>query len=267
MKLNTIHNECCLNTLKRLPDNSIDLTITSPPYNMNLRIRNKQYCSRQIIKERTTKYTNFSDNLPIEEYNSFHTNVINELLRVSNLIFYNIQIVTGSKRSVFKMIGDYSDYLKDVIVWDKGKAEPSISQGVLNRRTELILVFEKENAISRKFNSAVFNRGTLEDIWMIQSPKSELKNHKAIFPEELVCKILSNFSNKNDIIYDPFAGTGTTAVVCKKMNRNFIGSEINNNYIDIAMQRLETNKLQPINDNYKNYRQSVLDLETNTISN
>ena len=93
MKLNTIYNECCLNTLKRLPDNSIDLTITSPPYNMNLRIRNKQYCSRQIIKERTTKYTNFSDNLPIEEYNSFHTNVINELLRVSNLIFYNIQIV------------------------------------------------------------------------------------------------------------------------------------------------------------------------------
>ena len=50
------------------------------------------------------------------------------------------------------------------------------------------------------------------------------------------------------------------------MNRNFIGSEINNNYIDIAMQRLETNKLQPINDNYKNYRQSVLELETNTIT-
>ena len=118
------------------------LTITSPPYNMNLRIRNGQYCSREIKKELTTKYKNFSDNLPIDEYNSFHSKVLSELLRVSQLIFYNIQIVTGSKKSIFKMIGDYSGYLKDIVIWDKGKAEPSIQEGVLNRRTELILIFD-----------------------------------------------------------------------------------------------------------------------------
>ncbi len=260
MKINYLYNECCLTTLKKIPDNFIKTTITSPPYNLNLRIRNKKYCSREIIDETGgSKYSDFSDNLPVDEYYNFHTKVIDELLRVSNLIFYNVAIVTGSKRSVFKMIGEYSDYLKEVIVWDKGRAEPSIQKGVLNRRTELIFVFEKENAISRQFKSASFDKGTLEDIWLIQRQKSDYKGHKAIFPEQLVSNILTNFSEENDIIYDPFVGTGTTALVCKKMNRRFIGSEINKEYIEIANQRLKTGKLKPIDDNNKKYTQSVLD--------
>ena len=66
MKINYIYNECCLDTLNRLDDNSIDTVITSPPYNMNLRVRNNQYCSRQITKELTTKYDGFTDNLNID---------------------------------------------------------------------------------------------------------------------------------------------------------------------------------------------------------
>ena len=151
MKLNKIYQEDCLSTLKKMKDDSVDVVITSPPYNMNLRIRNGKYCSRQIVKEISTKYTEFSDNLPIEEYNEFHTNVLKELLRVSDLIFYNIQIVTGSKRSIFKMIGEFSENLKEIIVWDKGNGQPAMQQQVLNRRTELILVFEKDYPISRQF--------------------------------------------------------------------------------------------------------------------
>ena len=63
MRINNIYNECCLNTLKSFKDNSINCVITSPPYNMNLRIRNGEYCSRQIVRELTTKYNNFDDNL------------------------------------------------------------------------------------------------------------------------------------------------------------------------------------------------------------
>jgi len=144
IEVNKIFNESCLETLKRIPDNFIQAVITSPPYNMNLRIRKGEYCSRQIVKEISTKYDGFADNMPIEEYNRFHTEVLKELLRVSNLVFYNIQIVTGSKRSIFKMIGEFSEKLKDIIVWDKKHAEPSIQSQVLNRRTELILVFEND---------------------------------------------------------------------------------------------------------------------------
>ena len=113
IEFNKIYNESCLTTLSNMKDNSIDVVITSPPYNMNLRIRKGEYCSRQIVKEISTKYEGFADNLPIEEYNKFHSDVLKELLRVSNLVFYNVQIVTGSKRSIFKMIpAEYPHFVR-----------------------------------------------------------------------------------------------------------------------------------------------------------
>ena len=93
---------------------------------------------------------------------------------------------------------------------------------------------------------------------MIPSGKSQLKDHKAIFPEKLVYKILANFTKEKDIIYDPFMGCGSTAVVCKKMNRFFIGSEVNKEYVDIAIQRLHTDKLEKLDPNHKKYIQPNL---------
>jgi len=239
MKKDYIYNEDCIKTLKRMEDNSVDCVITSPPYNMNLRIRNGKYCSRQIVKELSTKYDGFSDNLPIEEYYEFHSSVMRELLRVSKVVFYNIQIVTGSKRSIFKMIGKFNENLKDIIVWDKGVAQPAMQKQVLNRRTELILVFESDYPISRQFRYANFERGTLSDIWEIKRGKKISKDHGAVFPEELVEKIIENFTKEGDVIYDPFMGTGTTAVVSKKMNRKYIGSELSKSYIEVSEQRLK----------------------------
>ena len=154
-------------TLKKIDDNSIDCVVTSPPYNMNLRIRNGEYCSRQIVKEFSTKYENFSDNLPIDEFYDLHKGIISELLRTSKLVFYNIQIVTGSKRAFFKIIGKFNEYLKDIIIWDKGYAQPAMQKQVLNRRSELILVFDSQYPISRQFKDAVFERGKLDDVWQI----------------------------------------------------------------------------------------------------
>ena len=239
IEINKIYKESCLETLKKTPDNFIDIVITSPPYNMNLRIRNGQYCSRQIVKELTTKYQNFADNLPIDEYFEFHKSVINELLRTSKIIFYNIQIVTGSKRAFFRIMGEFHKALKDIYIWDKKVAEPAIRDKVLNRRTELILVFDREDGISRRFRKANFNRGTLEDIWQIGREKKKNKEHGAVFPQELVHHILKNFSDEGDLVYDPFIGTGTTAYVAKLMKRNYLGSEIDKDYHNFATKRLK----------------------------
>ena len=239
VKLNKIYNESCLDTLNNMEDNSIDIVITSPPYNMNLRIRNGQYCSRQIVKELSTKYANFDDNLPIEEYFEHHLSVLKELLRVSKVVFYNIQIVTGSKRPIFKIMGELNEFLKDIVIWDKGHGQPAMAERVLNRRTELILIFDKENAISRQFENANFKRGTLDDVWVIDRERKNVEGHGATFPEKLISSILENFSKKKDIIYDPFIGTGTTAVVSKKLGRNFIGSEISKKYYKECNKRLK----------------------------
>ena len=239
IELNKIYKESCLETLKRMKDNSIDSVITSPPYNMNLRIRNGVYCSRQIVKELSTKYANFDDNLPIDEYYELHLSILKELLRVSNMVFYNIQIVTGSKRAIFKIIGELSDYIKDIVIWDKGNGQPAMAERVMNRRTELILIFDKNNAISRQFDVCNFKRGTLDDLWLIKRGKKVSSEHGAVFPEELIYTILENFTKEGNTIYDPFMGTGTTAVVSKKLKRNYIGSEISDEYIKVANKRLK----------------------------
>jgi DNA (cytosine-5-)-methyltransferase len=239
IEVNKIYNENCIETLRRIPDNFVNLVVTSPPYNMNLRIRNGKYCSRQIVKEFSTKYEGFDDNMPIEEYYDFHLEVLRELLRTSGLIFYNIQIVTGSKRAIFKIIGELSDYLKDIVVWDKGYAQPAMAERVLNRRTELILIFDAKNAISRQFEQGNFARGTLDDIWQIKRGKKITDTHSAVFPEELVKTIIEHFSLPGDLVYDPFMGTGTTAYVARAMGRNFLGSELTEKYFEVANKRLE----------------------------
>lgn len=240
-ELNQIYNEDCLTTMSHLPDGSVDVVITSPPYNMNLRIRNGKYTSRQIVKELSTKYAGFDDNLPIEEYYELHRSILKEALRIGKVVFYNIAIVTGSKRAWFKLMGEFANELKEIIVWDKGHGQPAIQEQVLNRRTELLLVFDSENAISRQFKDAQFQRGTLEDIWQIKRATNTNKEiyHGATFPEELVATIITNFCEEGDVVYDPFLGTGTTCVVAKQMKRQFIGSEIDKDYFGLSIQRIK----------------------------
>jgi site-specific DNA-methyltransferase (adenine-specific) len=239
LALNRIYNENCLDTMKKMPDKLVDLVVSSPPYNMNLRIRNGKYCSRQLIKEFSSKYVGFDDNMPIEQYYEFHSTVLNELLRIASIVFYNVQIVTGSKRAWFKIIGDNYDRLKDIIIWDKGHAQPAMQQAVLSRQSELILIFEApERAVSRQFQTCNFERGTLNDVWQIKRDRKIASNHGATFPEALVERIILNFSNEGGLIYDPFMGTGTTAKVALDHGRNFIGSEISAEYCAIADTRI-----------------------------
>ena len=251
--MNEIFNESCLDTMSRMKDNSVDVVITSPPYNMRLEVRKGKYLHkpRERPAHFNRKYVGFDDHLPLEEYNKFHTKVLEELLRVSNLVFYNVSIVTGSKRSVFRMIGDFRDKLKDIIIWDKGVGQPAMQPGVLNRRTELILIFENENPIGRTFSSATFKRGTLDDLWLVRKmsgfvSKEEKgkKYHGATFPESLVEKILVHFTKEKCIIYDPFLGSGTSCVVAKRMGRQWIGSEIDKDYFEFAQKRIDSVKEQ-----------------------
>jgi len=240
---NTIIQGDSLENLRLIADKSIDHVITSPPYNMNLRISKGKYISRQVLKEEfSTKYNTFTDNLPIEEFYEYHKKVIEQLLRVTkNQIFYNISIVTGSKRAFFKLIGVFSDNLKEIIYWDKQKEQPAMQAGVINRRTELILVFDSDNPISRMFNNANFERGTFSDLLKI-SPDIH-KEHKASFPLDLVKTILDNFTKEGDLILDPFMGTGTVAIASKSCNRRFIGIEIDPFYVELANNRLKNIQL------------------------
>lgn len=231
-------NSDCIEYLKSVPRESFDICLTSPPYNMNLRIRNGKHCSRQIVKEISTKYTGFSDNLSMDELFVFNCNVIDELLRVSKINFYNIQFLTGNKSAFFRIMGKYHDRIKEVIIWDKINAQPSISERTLNSQFEVLLVLEGE-AISRRFKKANFTKGTLSNVLRIPRGKKYCPTHGASFPIELADTIISNFSNIGDRVLDPFMGTGTTGASSLSLGRSFVGVEIDKGYFELSKERLE----------------------------
>ena len=234
----------CTQLLPKIPSNSVDCTFTSPPYNMNLRIMGGKFCKRTMYEKgavRNTKYVETSDCLSMDEYYEFNVAVIDQLLRVSKLTFYNVQFLTGNKSALYKIIGKYSNNIKEFIVWDKINGQPAIGDSVLNSVFEVILVFApQEDAISRQFKVANFERGTLDNIIRTKHSQSKTKTHGATFPRSLTKLIVGNFSNKGDIILDPFMGTGTTGVVAKSMGRRFIGIECDKSYYDFATNQIDS---------------------------
>ena len=230
----------CLEKMKIIATKSCTLGITSPPYNMNLRVRNGKHCSRQIVKEISTKYENYPDNLTMEQYYQLNVSVVTEMLRICDLVFYNVQFLTGNKSALFRLIGHFNENIKEFIIWDKINAQPAIGSGVLNSRFEVLIVFsDKDNAITRQFKQAKFGRGELQNLWQIKRGKKIHNSHGAVFPLELVNTIIESFSEQGDHILDPFMGTGTTGVACVNTNRNFIGIEKDDKYFEIAEKRIK----------------------------
>lgn len=241
-KNTTIIHGDCTQVIKEFQDGSFDAVITSPPYNMRTRIRNGQYTKREKTDHFSKKYSEFSDDLPIEEYYELHKSLIKEMLRVAKTVFINTQLVTGSKEAWLRLIGEYATSIKDVFIWDKGHGQPAMHEGVANRGYELILILEANATAGRMFSNSTFARGEMQDVWRLgKGGSGGVKGHSATFPESLVAKIINNF--KCETILDPFMGTGTTLVAASKLGKKATGIEISDRYCQIAAERISTNEL------------------------
>jgi site-specific DNA-methyltransferase (adenine-specific) len=183
-----------------------------------------------------------TDALPMIEYFNWQKKVIDEMMRVTKgLVFYNIQMITGNKVALMMLLGHFAEQVKEIIIWDKKHSEPAMSERVLNSEWEFIIVFDKNNAIARQFDIANFKRGELSNMFRIKKNASNdlSEIHSAAFPRPLPYRLIEYFTNNGDTIYDPFIGTGTTALCCIELERNFLGSEINNQYFKLANRRIK----------------------------
>jgi len=228
----------CREILPQLTER-VDLVFTSPPYNMRTRIRDGEYTEREHSDHFSKKYTEFEDAMPIEDYYNFHKVILSEMLRMSQLVFVNIQIVTGSKEAWFRLIGDFHLFIKDVIVWDKGEGQPAMHDSVINRSYELILAMESNAKAGRAFSRRYFARGEMPDMWRFgRGGDRGVNGHGAVFPVEVAAKAILGWTRADSTILDPFLGSGTTAVACKQLGRKCIGIEISERYLEIAVRRL-----------------------------
>ena len=245
LETNKIYNRDCLEGLKELPNNSVDMVLTSPPYNMRTRVRNGMYTTREKSEHFSKKYRYFGDDLPIEEYYQFHKDVLTELLRVSKIVCYNYQIVTGSKEAFFKLLGDFSDKIKDVIIWNKG-GQPAMHDKVLNSCYEFVVILESDDKKGRVINNSYFGRGMQNNVISGFHKQNNISGHGACFPIDFAKKLITLFSKEGDLVLDPFMGSGTTAVAAKGLGRKYIGFEISEEYVKFAEERLKKEVDEPV---------------------
>lgn len=170
IELNKIYNEDCLEGMKRIPDGSVDLVVTSPPYNFCLRVCGDKYIHRTKGERMSglliNKYENdFNDSLDMDVYYQWSCNCIDEMLRVCRgPIFYNIQMITGNKQALLKLMGRYATNIRDILIWDKMTAEPAMHSGCLNSEYEWIIAFENKDCKGRMFDTMQADRGTLSNV-------------------------------------------------------------------------------------------------------
>lgn len=244
-QINLIKGDC-LEVMKQMIDQNkkVDAIITSPPYNLALRVHRGRYFRSGHWKKEpdsfSRKYNNYTDDLYMEDYFKFQDEFIQKALSLTDLMFYNTQLVTGNKVALLKLMGKYANKIKEIIIWDKSYGQPAVQKGVMNSQFEFIIVFQNSKPFNRAFDVANFSKSQETNVWNI---KRERNPHiKAGFPTQLVERILNNFTKENWLIMDPFMGSGTTGVSCVKCGRGFIGIEIDENMYEVAKERIENEK-------------------------
>ena len=232
--------------MKELPNNSIHLMITSPPYN--------------VTKE-------YDEDLSLDEYLTMLKRVFAETYRV---------LVNGGRACINianlgrKPYIPLSDYVSKImieigynmrgeIIWNKAASAgsstawgswQSASNPTLRDVHEYILVFSKgDYKRNLKNHQKEYKKNTIsrdnfmewtKSIWSMGTESAKKIGHPAPFPVELPRRLIELYSFTNDIILDPFMGSGTTAVAALRLERNFIGYDINDDYIQIAKNRIAT---------------------------
>ncbi len=312
MEVNKIYNEDCLVGLKKLEDNSIDLIITDPPYNIGKDFANDsideeeylKWCKNwisecvRVLKVGGAFYLTLGWQCVAEIKQIFNKE---EFMRLKNwIIWYRFDGWKGDKgfaqshehilyyikdnvppfdltefgkhitekrkeagyKTVDKLMEDMglyklvnrksgkSGYFSGAGFVESGKKKPTLQEMVkLNKLLELDKKYQIDiKSVDKKKYNVLFNKcDACDDVWL--NPKSERKRlgHPTQKPTKLFKRIITVSSNEGDIVLDIFMGSGTTAVSCKELGRNFIGFEVSKDYCEIAKKRLEQNTLTKLN--------------------
>ena len=241
--LNTIIASSCEN-MKDIPNNSLHLMITSPPYNVS-----KEYDNDLSLNE----YLNLLKNCFAETYRI----LVDGGRACINIANIGRKPYIPLSDYVSKIMIEIGFNMRGEIIWNKSAGAgistawgsfQSASNPILRDVHEYILIFskgnykrerDKEEKELRKDNitKEEFIEWT-KSVWTMNTESAKRIGHPAPFPEELPNRLIKLFSFTNDIVIDPFMGSGTTAIAAIKNNRNFVGYEINKEYINLANNRI-----------------------------
>jgi len=198
--------------MKNIPDKSIDIVFTSPPYN----------------RRRNDKYKYYDD--MIDNYFEFLRQAITESIRVSKgYVFFNLQKNYYNKVEVNRIIGHFAEEIVEIIIWQKTNPMPAAAKAITNSWEMFLVLSDKPLKSNTTYTKNIISTSVHSKMG---------KSHKAEMKPEVCDWFIEKFTKVGDTILDPFAGVGTTGMSCKKLKRNYILIEKEIEYVNIINERL-----------------------------
>lgn len=235
-----LYNGDCIDILKQLKANSVDLIFADPPYFLSN--GGKSIHSGKVV---SVNKGDWDDKTKYKDHLEFTKNWLTLCYKV---LKYGASIwVSGTIHNIFdikKFIDEIGYKVINVVIWHKTDQPPLIYKNKLRFSYELLIWASKGN--KHKFNYEEMykiSNSELEDIWTIPAVKMNEKRfgyYPTQKPEALLERIILATTNPRDLVLDPFSGSGTTCFVAKKLKRNYIGIEQDKNYFNISVKRLNS---------------------------
>jgi site-specific DNA-methyltransferase (adenine-specific) len=254
MEINRIYNENCLDTMARMPDGFVDLTVTSPPYDDLRDYKGYSFDFERIAKElyRIAKQGGVVIWITGDAtVNGSETGTSFRQALFFKEIGFNLHDTMIWNKGGFSAVGAlsvrYAPVFEYMFVVSKGK--PISFNPIKDRKTKNRgkkaggTIRQKDGTTKPMSKTMVINEyGQRYNIWEQSPQRQSGKCHPAPFPEQLAKDHIISWSNEGDLVYDPFAGSGTTAKMAMLNKRKYVGSEISKEYFEIAEKRIKDAK-------------------------
>ena len=253
---NKIINGDCLVELKKIPDKTFDLVFADPPYNLQLKNKLTRPDSSEVnaVNDKWDQFESY------KKYDEFTISWLKECKRI--LKKNGALWVIGSYHNIFRLgttIQNLGFWILNDVIWNKNNPMPNFRGTRFTNAHETLIWSSKDKKSKYTFNyqslKCLNDDLQMRSDWTfpICSGKERLKKngkkvHSTQKPEALLHRIILSTTNKDDVILDPFLGTGTTAVVAKKLGRKYFGIEKDKKYFKAANERI--NKAKVIENNY-----------------
>lgn len=231
-----IFNADCIDSLKKLPDNSVDLILTDPPYNLGL-FMHKRGTNLQKMRENHFAYSGWDD-LEFDKWKEEMDRFLGECNRVLKtkgalIIFMSIIKV----ETIINLAEKHHFYYKTVGTWHKKNPMPRNMNLHFLNSTESWLYFINEGTTGT-FNNNGKPVHDFVETSTISASERKLGKHPTQKPVALMEHFIKLLSNPGDTVLDPFMGSGSTGVAALNAKRNFIGIELNEEYFNLAYKRI-----------------------------